>query len=173
MAVTTVVGFLDLQRVSISSELEPFLLSMCIDAPESTTSSRSSGLFEAGAGVTLASTRTGQALRRTRLSLRVGQWSKATSDQRRKEHTMQDRKCRTSLVVPGLSSSSGASSSSTSFPQDSLSTCSGPASLRSYKRHREADVIAPQNHKTISKLGQPTSSGKPLARSPGVLGVHR
>ena len=35
------------------------------------------------------------------------------------------------VVVPGLSSCSGASSSSTSFPQDSPSNCSSPASLRS------------------------------------------
>ena len=55
LAVTTVVGFLDLRRVSISSELESFLLSMCIDALESTTNSRSSGDFEVGAGVALAS----------------------------------------------------------------------------------------------------------------------
>ena len=33
----------------------PFLLSMCIDAPESTTNSRSSGDFEVGAGVALDS----------------------------------------------------------------------------------------------------------------------
>ena len=43
-------------NLSISSELESFLLSMCIDAPESTTNSRSSGIFEVGAGVALAST---------------------------------------------------------------------------------------------------------------------
>ena len=46
---TTVVAFLDLRRVSISSELESFLLSMCIDAPQSTTNSRSSGDVEVGA----------------------------------------------------------------------------------------------------------------------------
>ena len=33
-----------------------FLLIMCIDAPESTTNSRSSGLFEVDAGITFAST---------------------------------------------------------------------------------------------------------------------
>ena len=49
-------GFLDLRRVSISSELKSFLFSMCSDAPESTTNSRSSGDFEVGAGVALAST---------------------------------------------------------------------------------------------------------------------
>ena len=39
----------------ISSELNTFLLNMCIDAPESTTNSRSSAGFEVGAGVALAS----------------------------------------------------------------------------------------------------------------------
>ena len=34
---------------SSSSELRSFLLSMCIDAPESTTNSLSSGFFEDGA----------------------------------------------------------------------------------------------------------------------------
>ena len=34
-----------------SSELNSFLLIMCIDASESTTNSRSSGLFEVGAGI--------------------------------------------------------------------------------------------------------------------------
>ena len=47
--------FLDLRKVSNSSELDSFLFIMCIDAPESTTYSRSSGLFEVGAGITLAS----------------------------------------------------------------------------------------------------------------------
>ena len=45
-AVTTVVGVLDLRKVSISSELESFLLSMCLEAPESTTHIRSSVLLE-------------------------------------------------------------------------------------------------------------------------------
>ena len=36
---------LDLRRVSISSALNSLLVSMCIDAPESTTNSRSSGDF--------------------------------------------------------------------------------------------------------------------------------
>ena len=56
LAVTTTVGFLDLHRVSSSSELKSFLLCMCIDAPESTTNSRSSGIFEVGAGIAVAST---------------------------------------------------------------------------------------------------------------------
>ena len=55
LAVTTVVGLLDLRRVSISSELKSFLLSMCIDALESTTNSVSSGDFEVGVGVAMAS----------------------------------------------------------------------------------------------------------------------
>ena len=46
---------LDLRKVSNSSELKSFLLIMCIDAPESTTKSRSSGLFEEGAVITFAS----------------------------------------------------------------------------------------------------------------------
>ena len=54
-ALPTVVAFLDLRRVSISSELESFLLSMCIDAPESTSNSCSSRDFEVGAGVAQAS----------------------------------------------------------------------------------------------------------------------
>ena len=45
LAVTTTVGFLDLQRVSSSSEPSSLLLSMFIEAPESTTNSRSSGDF--------------------------------------------------------------------------------------------------------------------------------
>ena len=48
-------GFLDLRKVSNSSELESFSLSMCVDASESNPNSRSSGLFEVGAGITLAS----------------------------------------------------------------------------------------------------------------------
>ena len=50
--------FLVLRRVSSSSELKSSLLSMCIDALESTTNSRSSGFFfffEEGAGITDAS----------------------------------------------------------------------------------------------------------------------
>ena len=39
-------GFLDLRRVPSSAELYIILLSMCIDASESATNSRSSGLFE-------------------------------------------------------------------------------------------------------------------------------
>ena len=44
-------------QVSTSSELKSLLLSMCIDAPESTTTSHSSGEFDRrGAGIALAST---------------------------------------------------------------------------------------------------------------------
>ena len=54
LAVTTVVGFLDLRRVSISSGITFFLISMCIDASESTTNSRSSGILEVDASIALA-----------------------------------------------------------------------------------------------------------------------
>ena len=40
----TIVGLHDFVKVSISASLKCFLLIMCIDAPESTTNSRSSGL---------------------------------------------------------------------------------------------------------------------------------
>ena len=40
----TIVGLHDFVKVSISAEFKTFLLIMCIDAPESTTISRSSGL---------------------------------------------------------------------------------------------------------------------------------
>ena len=55
LALSTVVGFLDSCNVSNSHELNSFLLIICIDAPELTANSRSSGLFEVGAGITLAS----------------------------------------------------------------------------------------------------------------------
>ena len=42
--------------MSNSHELESFLLIMCTDTPESTANSCSSGLFEVGADITLAST---------------------------------------------------------------------------------------------------------------------
>ena len=57
LAVSTVLGFLDLRRVSSSPELASVWLNMCIDALESITNSRSSGFFEEGAGITLASAR--------------------------------------------------------------------------------------------------------------------
>ena len=45
----TIVGLHDFVKVSISASLKSFLMIMCIDAPESTTKSRSSGLrFDAG-----------------------------------------------------------------------------------------------------------------------------
>ena len=44
LAVMTIVGLHDFVKVSISAEFKSFLLIMCIDAPESTTNSRSSGL---------------------------------------------------------------------------------------------------------------------------------
>ena len=43
VAVVTIVGLHDFVKVSISASLRSFLLIMCIDAPESTTNSRSSG----------------------------------------------------------------------------------------------------------------------------------
>ena len=42
LAVTTVVGFLDTRTVSSSAEFRSFLLSMCIETPESTTNYLSS-----------------------------------------------------------------------------------------------------------------------------------
>ena len=50
-------GSRDFRRVSSSPELQSFLLSMCIDAPESIANSRSSGFFEQGASITQASAR--------------------------------------------------------------------------------------------------------------------
>ena len=45
----TIVGLHDFVKVSISASLKSFLLIICIDAPEPTTKSRSSGLrFDAG-----------------------------------------------------------------------------------------------------------------------------
>ena len=44
LAVMTTVGLHDLVKVSISASFKSFLLIICIDAPESTTNSRSSGL---------------------------------------------------------------------------------------------------------------------------------
>ena len=50
LAVMTVVGTLDVVKVSISAEFKSFLLIMCIDVPESTTNSLSSGSRFDGAG---------------------------------------------------------------------------------------------------------------------------
>ena len=50
LAVMTIVGLHDFVKVSISAEFKSFLLIMCIDAPESTTNSRSSGSRFDGAG---------------------------------------------------------------------------------------------------------------------------
>ena len=49
LAVMTIEGLHDFVKVSISAEFKSFLLIMCIDAPESTTNSRSSGLRFDGA----------------------------------------------------------------------------------------------------------------------------
>ena len=45
LAVITVIGLLDVVTVSNSAEVKSFLLTMCIDAPESTTNSLSYGLI--------------------------------------------------------------------------------------------------------------------------------
>ena len=50
MGVMTIVGLHDFVKVSISASLKSFLLIICIDAPESTTNSLSSGLRVDGAG---------------------------------------------------------------------------------------------------------------------------
>ena len=50
MAVMTVVRLLDVVKVYNSAEFKSFLLIMCIDAPESTTTSLSSSLRVDGAG---------------------------------------------------------------------------------------------------------------------------
>ena len=50
LAVITVVGLLDVVKVSNAAEVKSFLLIMCIDAPGSTTKSLSSGLIVDGAG---------------------------------------------------------------------------------------------------------------------------
>ena len=55
VAVNNTERVLDLFTVSTSSELNYFLLIMCIDAFESTANSRSSGLVEVGAGIFFAS----------------------------------------------------------------------------------------------------------------------
>ena len=49
LAVTSVVAFLDLRRVSCSLECTSMLLSMCIDASESIANSRSSGILRRSA----------------------------------------------------------------------------------------------------------------------------
>ena len=50
LALMTIVGLHEIVKVSISASFKSFLLIMCIDAPESTTNSRSSGLRFDGAG---------------------------------------------------------------------------------------------------------------------------
>ena len=56
LARTIAVLFLDLRKVSSSSELQSFLHSVCIDALELTTKFRSSGDFEVGASIAVGST---------------------------------------------------------------------------------------------------------------------
>ena len=49
LAIMTIVGLHDFVKISISASLKSFLLIICIDAPESTTNSRSWSLrFDAG-----------------------------------------------------------------------------------------------------------------------------
>ena len=55
------------------------------------------------------------------------------------------------LVVPGLSSDSRTSSSSTSTPQDSSSISSSPATPRSDEKHRETDCEGWRGSQKISK----------------------
>ena len=55
LAVSATMVVLNFEKVSNSPVLSSFLLIMCIDAPESTTTSRSSALFEMGANNTPAS----------------------------------------------------------------------------------------------------------------------
>ena len=57
LAVNTTVGVLYLLLCPSLLSFILFLLIICIDAPESTTTSRSSGFVEASAGITFASTR--------------------------------------------------------------------------------------------------------------------
>ena len=70
-----------------------------------------------------------QTLRWTRIFLWVGQRSKATTNKTRMKILCKTENC-VPLVVPGLSSNSCTSSSSTSLPQDSSSTSSSPATER-------------------------------------------
>ena len=89
-----------------------------------------------------------KALRRTRKNVCVGQRSKATPDQTREEDSVQDGNF-VPFVVPGLSSNSCTSSSSTSLPQDSSSTSSSPATERSHDGAQEnwCDTPKTQNKK--------------------------
>ena len=77
------------------------------------------------------------------------------------------------LVVPGLSSSSGASLSSASPPQDSSRTSSSPAEVRSDDEARGSrrDPPKAQNKK---KRDNDEAAKKPFARSSRMVGgVHR
>ena len=87
-----------------------------------------------------------QTLRRARLFTWLGQWSEATSD-REWEKILCKMENFVVVVAPGLSSSSRASSSSTSFPQDSWSS-SSPAILRSDDTHDQAPGNRRDNPKT-------------------------
>ena len=71
LAVITAVGFLDTRIVSSSTEFRSFLLRMCIEAPESTTNSPSSGVVKDGAGRHQSSESDKNATLHFSLSLRI------------------------------------------------------------------------------------------------------
>ena len=88
------------------------------------------------------------------------------------------KRCKTEnfvpLVVPGLSSNYGTSSSSTSPPQDSSSTSSSPASERSDKPAPGNWRDSPKTQDKMCKKGHQSSLGRPVARSSRMVGgVHR
>ena len=78
LAVMIFVGLNDFVKVSISEEFKSFLLIICIDAPESTTNSRSSGLRFDGAGRHLFSEGEGNAALFFSSTLLHGQLALAT-----------------------------------------------------------------------------------------------
>ena len=78
------------------------------------------------------------------------------------------------LVVAGLSSNTGTSSSPTSLPQDSSSTSSGPAKERSDDGAPGNWRDPPKTQNKNKKRDNDGASGKPIVRPPGMVrGVHR
>ena len=82
-----------------------------------------------------------------------------------------------SVVVQGLSLSSSASSSFTSFPQDSSGTSPSPARLQSddtyYQASGDRGDHSKFKHKNKNEVNN-QATGRPIARPPGVVrGVHR
>ena len=78
------------------------------------------------------------------------------------------------LVAPGLSSSFGTSSSSTSPPQDSSDTSSIPATQRSDKQAPEDHRDSAKSQNKKQKGEQQASNGRLFARPSGMAkGVHR